>query len=156
MDKQPKGSESMKNNYLITVVLVVVFAGVAFFGGMKYQQSKQSSLSGRFTAATGGQLQRQGSGSAAGRNGSGMQPVNGQIISSSDNSITVQMQDGSSKIVLVTDKTVINKADQASRGDLATGAKVAVFGQTNSDGSVTAQNIQLNPLARSGQAPGQN
>lgn len=58
------------------------------------------------------------------------------------------MQDGSSKIVLFSDKTEINKAAEATKEDLKVGEKVAVFGTENSDGSVTAQNIQLNPQLR--------
>jgi len=59
------------------------------------------------------------------------------------------LQDGSSRIVIVSETTQINKAEQATKTDLKIGEKVAVFGQENSDGSVTAQNIQLNPTFRS-------
>ena len=36
----------MKNKNLTTIILVIVFTGVGFFGGMKYQQSKVSSFAG--------------------------------------------------------------------------------------------------------------
>lgn len=77
-------------------------------------------------------------------------------LASDDKSITVKLQDGSSKIILITDKTVINKAAEATKDDLKGGEKVAVFGEINSDGSVTAQNIQLNPILRAGQGPNSN
>lgn len=71
-----------------------------------------------------------------------------RFISSDDKSITVKLQDGSSKIVLLTDTTSISKSTEGSKSDLKTGEKVAVFGTENSDGSVTAQNVQLNPILR--------
>ncbi len=134
----------MKNNYLITVVLVLVFAGVGFFAGMKYQESKQPSFPRQFAGALGsrtdaGQLQG---------NRAGFRPVNGEIISADDKSITVKLQDGGSKIVFFSDKTAINKAAEGTKSDLKTGERVVVFGQENSDGSVTAQSIQLNPMLR--------
>ena len=67
---------------------------------------------------------------------------------SGDDSVTVKLMDGTSKIVLFSDKTEINKAQQAQTADLKVGEKVMVMGQENSDGSVTAQNIQLNPVFR--------
>lgn len=138
----------MKNNYLPMIIIAVLVAAGAFFAGMKYQESKRSNLSSQF-----GEFQRNRTGGIAGMSGANgnrmdVRPVNGDIISSDDKSITVKMTDGSSKIILVSDKTQINKAEKATLADLKTGEKVAVFGSKNSDGSVTAQNIQLNPVLR--------
>jgi hypothetical protein len=133
----------MKNNIIvIAAIALVVGAGAGFFGGIKYQQSKAPTFNRQFTAGQFG-----GRGGQPG-NRTGNRPVAGDIISADDKSITVKLQDGSTKIVLVTDSTVINKADKAAKTDLKTGQTVAVFGQTNPDGSVTAQNIQLNPEIR--------
>lgn len=139
----------MKNNTIITVLLIVIFAAGAFFGGMKYQQSKQPAFTRQFG---GGQGIRNGQGQGTRQ---GFRPVNGEIISSDEKSITVKMQDGSSRIVLFSDKTEINKAASGTNEDLKVGEKVSVFGTDNTDGSVTAQNIQLNPQFRSGPIPGQ-
>ena len=137
----------MKNPIVIAIIVLVIGGGAGFFGGMKYQQSKTPTFAGR----NGGSF---GAGRTGTRNG--FTPVNGQIISNDNNSITVQLQDGSSKIVLVTGTTQINKASQGTIADLTSGQKVAVFGSTNSDGSVTAQNIQINPIQRPTPAPGTN
>ena len=134
----------IKKEYIITVIVAVIALGGGFFGGMKYQQSKQPSFSRQFGATLG--AQRNGPGTGVNRNGA--RGVTGDIISSDDKSITVKLQDGSSKIVLLSTSTTINKADQATVSDLKVGQRVAVFGQDNSDGSVTAQNIQLNPVFR--------
>ncbi len=129
----------MKNNLAITVIVAIVIGAGAFFGGMKYQQFKM--LSG-FRQFTNGNMIRNGT-----RQGAriGFRPINGEIIASDDKSITVKLADGSSKIILLSDKTAINKAAEATKADLKTGEKVAAFGTENSDGSMTAQNIQLNP-----------
>lgn len=131
----------MKNT-VITVILVLVVGAGGFFGGMKYQQGKRPDFARQFGQ---GQGVRAGQGQG---NRQGFRPVNGEIISSDDKSITVKLQDGSSKIVLFSDKTTINKAAEATKDDLKSGEKVAVFGTENSDGSVTAQSIQLNPILR--------
>lgn len=130
----------MKNKILTAVIVLVVGGGAGFYGGMKYQQSKTPAFAGR-----------NGGGFGEGRTGgarNGFTPVNGQIINTGNNSITVQLQDGGSKIVLITSTTQINKAAQGTTADLTNGERVAVFGATNTDGSVTAQNIQINPLQR--------
>lgn len=133
----------IKTSYIISALLLLIGLGIGFFGGTKYQQGKVAG------AATSGQNRgRFGNG-----NGIGGRATAGEIISKDDKSITVKMQDGSTKIVLLSSSTTINKASEGSVGDLTTGERVAVFGTTNSDGSVTAQNIQINPLIRNGQSP---
>jgi hypothetical protein len=108
---------------------------------MKYQQVKQRNITRQFFNQMGG---KQGTGTSR----LGFRLVNGEIIAADEKSITVKLQDSSSKIVIVSENTQINKAEQASKNDLKIGEKVAVFGQENYDGSVTAQNIQTNPLLR--------
>jgi hypothetical protein len=140
----------MKNSVIITVIIAIVVGGLAFFGGMKYAQSqRRSSFAGQFGGGAGGRT--------GGAGGNGVRGVTGDIIASDANSITVKMTDGSSRIVLLSSTTSINKAAQATVDDLKTGEKVAVFGQTNTDGSVTAQSVQINPIMRIGGGnPGQN
>ncbi len=126
----------MNKNILITIIIALIIGTISFYGGMKYQENKKTTFSrgmGQRTNTT---------------NRIGFRPVNGEILSTDEKSITVKLQDGSSKIVLFSQKMTLNKASQATITDLKTGEKVAVFGTENSDGSVTAQNIQLNPIQR--------
>lgn len=135
----------MKNNYLMIVVLVLVFAGVGFFTGMKYQESKQPAFLRQFG---GGQQETRIGGQMQGGNRIGGRSVTGEIINQDEKSITVKLPDGSTKIVLLSDKTTVNKMAEGSKNDLKVGEQVGVFGTENQDGSVTAQNIQLNPMFR--------
>lgn len=130
------------NKNIIVVLLIIIVGSGAFYGGIKYQQSKQRNV---FSQAA-GQRGANRNGQGLGGNRQGFRPVNGEIISADDKSITVKIQDGSSRIVFLSDKTILNKADEAEKTDLKVGEKVAVFGTDNSDGSVTAQNIQINPV----------
>lgn len=124
----------MNNPKLIVIIasLLIVVGGGGFYAGMKYQQNQRRGQSGQMRQRT----------------GQNFRPVVGDIISQDDKSITVKLEDGSSKIVLFSDNTSINKASEGSKDDLKVDEKVGVFGTENSDGSVTAQNIQLNPTAR--------
>jgi hypothetical protein len=137
----------MKNNSLVITVLVALLTlGGGFFAGMKYQQIKRAGAFGNFA---GGQGQRGTNGTQNGRAiGNGFRPVNGNILSIDDKGITVKLNDGSSKIILISDTTSINNVQAATKTDLKTGQTVMVVGQTNSDGSVSAQNIQINPIIR--------
>ena len=115
---------------LIHVVIILVLVGAAaFFGGTKYAQSMRSNFRQNF------QGNRQFS----------TRPVNGEIVSLDDKSITVKMPDGQSKIVILSATTQINQTTKADKTDLKEGSMVAAFGSENSDGSLTAQNIELNP-----------
>lgn len=128
-----------KNAKLIVPALITLLigGGLGFFGGMKYQQSKTPSR----TFQLGGNNPQGRNGMRFG-NGNG-QAVRGQIISSDDKSITIKMQDGSTKIVILGSSTMIGKSTTGSITDLTKDENVIVFGTSNSDGSVTAQNIQI-------------
>ncbi len=127
------------NNLIIPVIVLVAGVAAGFFAGTKYQQGK---VAGTSTQAVSGQ------GRSRFGNGQGFRPTIGEIISSDDKSITVKMADGSTKIVFLSGNTVYEKTDTAASSDLKTGIRVAVIGMTNSDGSITAQTIQINPIVR--------
>lgn len=134
----------MKNNLFLAIIVAVIVGAVGFYAGMKYQQSKRPNFTGQF-------FNRQGNGQRNGtgqNNRMGFRPVNGEIISADDKSITVKAQDGSSKIVFISDTTTVSKSSTGSKADLKVGETVGVFGIENTDGSVTAQSIQLNPILR--------
>lgn len=132
----------MKTSIAVTIAvltLIVGFAGGYFFRNYRLTKTRQN-----FT----GQFQRTGNSSQNQGNRLGGRPVVGEIISRDDKSLTVKMTDGSSKIVILSDSTSYSKTDTVNIDELKVGTQVGVFGTDNSDGSVTAQNIQLNPQFR--------
>lgn len=137
----------MNKNILIPIVVAIVVGGVGFFGGMQYQKTQAASGTAAFYQ--GGQ---RGGGPNGGRffqrGGAGGMATIEKIVSSDANSITVAMQDGSSKIINISSSTRIEKTSSASISDLTKDTQVAVIGTTNSDGSINAQNVQINPLFR--------
>jgi hypothetical protein len=149
-----KGGENMKKNtqsIIIGVLVVIIVGAASFFGGMKYQQSK--SLAGRpgmGQFANGGNMRFQGANRTGAARGGFGGLVTGDVVASDANSITVKLSDGSSKIVNLTNSTTYSKTDTASKSDVTNGTKVAIMGATNSDGSVTATNVEINPPQRKG------
>ena len=129
----------MKNNLILILITAVLVGGTGFFGGMKYQQTQTLSNSN---------LNRQ-TGQRQGRFANGGGAV-GEIISQDATSLTIKLQDGSSKIVLISGNTKYSKNATASASDLKTGERVAAFGTLNSDGSITTLNVQINPMTGSG------
>ncbi len=130
----------MKNIIPIFIVIVIIVGAGAFFAGTKYQ-----SVQGTRGNFGNGQFRGRGFNTPSGTNRS---VLRGSVIDMSGSSMTIKLQDGSSKIVILSDKTVINKSTQGTKDDLKSGENVAVFGSNNSDGSVTAEDIQLNPQLR--------
>ncbi|MFV1917467.1 MAG: hypothetical protein ACC618_03260 [Patescibacteria group bacterium] len=142
----------MKNKNLIIGIAIALAVGAGgFFGGMQYQKSKTPSFGGEGDNFRSGQFSQGGDhqpgqddGFRGRFSGSG-RPVSGEVISKDDESITVKDQEGGSKIIFISSETVVRKTDEGSLDDLAEGTQVLVFGSENDDGSVTAENIQLNP-----------
>lgn len=123
-------------HYILIVILVIIVGAGGFYAGMKYQQSKVPS----FMRSSGTEHSQRQMGQRAGAS-----MVRGEIIDKDGESITVKQTDESTKIILFSENTTINKSQEGKIEDLEKGVQVAVFGQENSDKSITAQSIQLNP-----------
>lgn len=68
----------------------------------------------------------------------------GEVLTVSENTITVKGQDNTEQSVSLTDNTVIRRnGNSGSREDLATGTRVAVFGHPNDTGQVAARLIRI-------------
>lgn len=131
----------------ISLVTFVVAGTLGFFGGIKYAQSKNSSANPGFALGVGQNRVMGGQQTGTRRVSAGPAGgfVSGDVLSKDDKSITVKMRDGSSKIVFYSVTTSVGKAVTGTAADLATGQQVTVSGTTNSDGSMTAQQIQIRP-----------
>jgi hypothetical protein len=128
------------------LIAVAIVGSGAFYGGMTYAKGKTPTrgqfANGQFTGA--------GTAGARGARTGGMGGfAAGEILSKDASSITIQMPDGSTKIILVSTSTQIMKSAAGSLNDLTTGTEVIANGSTNGDGSITAQSIQIRPAGAS-------
>ena len=140
------------NKTLLSIIgVAVIVGGGAFYGGMKYAQSQASQRA---------RSQQSGASGAAfgGRSGNrmGADFANGEIIAKDDKSITIKLRDarlpdgqGGSKIIFYSDSSEIGKFVNGTANDLEIGKTIVVNGKTNSDGSITAQSIQIRPTLTS-------
>jgi len=130
----------MKKLILFIIALIVVGAG-AFYGGIKYEQSKISGQRPSFQNLS--PEQRQQFAQRAGRADTNF--LSGEVISKDEQSLTLKMSDGGSKIIFFSDSTEISKTTEGTIDDIEIGKQIMVSGDQNSDGSITAKTIQLSP-----------
>ncbi|KKR10982.1 MAG: hypothetical protein UT39_C0012G0004 [Candidatus Woesebacteria bacterium GW2011_GWA1_39_21] len=132
---------------MIPAVLVLVVGGGVFYAGMKYQQHRVGNQFRQFAGTRVG-VNQNGVRNGVNNQNFGNRPISGQILSVDDKAITLKLNDGSTKIVILSDSTAINQSTQAQKSDLVEGGQVTVIGTINSDGSVTAQDVQIGSLFR--------
>lgn len=127
--------------YLTIIIIVIVVAGIAFYAGMKYGAGQAASG----VTALRGNAQGVGNlfsrGNFTGSNGL----VSGQVLSLEPQGFTVKLRDGSSRIILAASSTAVMKSVAGALSDIASGVEVTVIGTANSDGSLTAQSVQIRP-----------
>lgn len=139
----------------IFAIAIISAGGIGFYGGMRYGQSKGFGSFQNLTQEQRQQrMQQMGgagirNGGTAGVRGDGGGFFSGEIISKDDKSVTVKMSDGGSKIVFYSGSTQIGEFTTGNADNLEIGKSVGVNGQANSDGSITAQSIQIRPRGTS-------
>lgn len=140
----------MSKKIIAIIISIAIVGGGSFYAGMKYSQSKNSTI-GRGGFANLSPEERQARFQQFGVNGAGRQGgmranggfIGGEIISKDDKSITVKLNDGGSKIILFSTSTQIIKSSAAAAKDLKIGQNITANGDVNQDGSVSAKLIQL-------------
>ncbi len=142
----------MKQTKSMTALIAIIALGVGLAGGYFFKDYQVKNMRGNFTN---GQFQGRPAQGIGSRNGSPVGQANlgggliqGEVISQDDKSITVKLTDGSTKIIILSDSTFYSEEKTTDKSVLKVGLKVGIFGISNSDGSITAQNIQINPLIR--------
>jgi Domain of unknown function (DUF5666) len=126
------------------LAVVVAFAGGMYVSSMNSSAANPNAAGGVAAAGRrGGFAGRVGTGTGAGGFGAGGGFAMGQILSKDSDSFTVQLPTGNSEIVFYSSSTQIIKPTAVSADALTTGTNVMIGGSTNSDGSVTAQTIQI-------------
>lgn len=136
------------------VLLIVVVVGVlSGLGGWQIAQMQRPAGRGNFAqgAARGGAVGQTMGGARGGANGAmtpGMRgaAVMGEVSAKDDKSLTIKLADGSSRMVILSGSTTYRRTSDSNLSDIVVGTKVSTFGATNSDGSITAQNVQIDPL----------
>lgn len=141
------------NKKVKIAAIVVVVGGVSFYSGLKYDQSRNSAslAQGVRSFANLSPEERQtrmqqfgaGGGQRSARAGGGA--ASGEVISKDDKSVTVKLRDGGSKIIFLSDATSVAKSVDGSAKDITVGEQITASGSPNSDGSITAQSVQIRP-----------
>ncbi|MBI2483744.1 hypothetical protein HYV71_00990 [Candidatus Uhrbacteria bacterium] len=133
------------------IACALIAFGAGFYGGTRYANDTQresrtvfSQERAQMFRERGGLQNAQAPRGGGRREGSGF--VAGEIISKDETSITLKLRDGGSQIILLPPALPVSTLSAASSSDLKIGAPVAVTGESNSDGIMTAQTIQIRPL----------
>jgi len=128
------------STHIIWAIVVVVALGGGYFWGRATVVSTRAGFAGAYGTSSTRRL--------AGGAGGGF--TTGQIASFGTNSMTLQLANGNSEVVLYASSTPVTEPTTVSPSTLTVGTNVMVGGTTNSDGSLTAQSIQV----RAGNAGG--
>lgn len=131
-------NKNMKKTIIFSIIILIIAASSSFYGGMIYAQSKsRNNFQERFqqtgVPSNGEKVNNfQNSGF-----------VSGEIISKDNESITVKLKNGGSKIIFYSDSTEIKKMADALIEDIDIGKNVNINGDANQDGSIIAKLIQI-------------
>ena len=127
---------------LVGVLLLLVVAAGAFYGGMRFQGMRSSGTRANFFANRGGADGANFGGGGGGGGGGGRLSNMGQIKSIEGNVIIVSTQQERLQVT-VTDATKYQRLVDGKLDDLQVGANIIVRGESDANGVVNAVSIQL-------------
>lgn len=133
----------IQKNIVLAILAVAIFSGASFYGGMKYEQSKADVFRNRTFGDRPGINGQLGGVRPNGQPNQGF--LSGEILAKDNQSLTLKLRDGGSRIIFFASSTEVGKFINGLIDDLKIGDSIVVNGKQNSDGSLTAQNIQLRP-----------
>jgi len=131
-----------------THIIWVLVAIVALVGGFYWGSASAGASKGSFAGAGAYGSSTRRTGGAGGVTGGGI--AAGQITAMDSSSITLQLANGNSEVVFYSSSTSVSEPTTVPANTLKVGTNVMVAGSSNSDGSVTAQTIQVRPAGASG------
>src|SRR3989339_1306016 len=134
------------------VLGVIAIAALTFYGGMIYSGKKGGNFNrGNIPGLVNKEGQQRlggmggfGAGKMAGGQ-RGVYFIRGENIAKDDQSVTVKLPDGGSKIIFFSASTEITKSVAGATSDITVGGQIMSTGTTNTDGSITATIIQIRP-----------
>lgn len=135
--------------YTVHIVWLVV-ALAALGGGYAWGHASAGRSGGGYAGAGAFASSTRRSFAGGGASGGGI--ATGQISAMDSSSITLQLANGNSEVVFYSSSTQISEPKTVPVSDLAVGTNVMVAGTSNSDGSLTAESIQVRPSGSAGGA----
>jgi hypothetical protein len=135
------------NKQLISAVLisVVLAGGAGYWLGQKTGGSKTIATNGNATNYSGARPGATGTRSANSNFNRQGNLLVGEVLKIDDQSLTIKLRDGGTKIAFFTASTTVGKFTAGAKTDLALGQNITITGAANPDGSVAANMVQIRP-----------
>ena len=126
------------------VLVAIVFFGAGFAAGHRPAAQGGAGAYGRMGTSADGR------GGFGGNAPGGMRMraggfTNGTILSMTDSSITISLQNGGSQTIYFTSTTPVLKSVTGTTTDLKVGDTITAIGTPSADGSIAAQTVTIRP-----------
>ncbi len=131
--------------YLIGIFIFAIAAIIGFYFGIYY--IRRSNFAYVRRPVTRGVIQRNGMGGKFFQNGFGYRTnsLSGQIENISGNQITINLVNGTTRTITLSNSTKYTKIDSTDKSSLKQGQLITISGQV-ANGSISAQNIRINSM----------
>lgn len=142
-----------KTIVIIAAALIVISGITGFLVGKNTAKPKfnknQIGLNGQFPGnnfSGGSRMTRGGNFGSTGM-------FQGEVLSKDASGITLKLNDGDSKVIIVPESANVYKMGKAAINDIEVGQSVSISGKQNEDGSVECRSIQIQEGTPANQAP---